>query len=712
MFLTSAALTNALTLYCSFSTTASFYKYASIKSYNYNCEDQSTSITNVNGDRSVSSVSGSHLSGGWGNIYVEAYIANGRKLNYLPTNLQSHFSVLRIIWVNNCGLKEIDKSDLQIQNLVYLNLQNNWLELIKADLFANNPNLKAIELQNNKIIEIQSGAFTSLTALANLLIQDNICVQGVEDQTGSVSNVQEYASKIYDICNPMKTLKKLEFALNQCHQQFMPLSSLYAKEFHSRKTCERTMRQSQFQNNAYQFNTMKNELNELRNFRRKMLAFDLLCKVSGSMKETCEVQNMKSFDKESEIDRVKQIDSDDMVTTTISELNIINQQCAYIPFYLNEKFSQIKNLSIINSGLLQLKHEDFLIFYQLEKLNFKENKLSVVQGDTFDSNVKTLEILDLSSNNIEIIEDEALIFLENLQEIRLNDNLMETIKSNIFGKNLKLKTVQLQNNHLNEISGTLLNQLEAISFADFTNNTCLNATLPETKITTEIISKCSSPITITCHYVFDSKNVYTCNATMDDILDENVNAINFAGKHTERYGNEDVQQLWIDTQVMNFFPPKVLAKYLPNVSSITINRSELQKVRKNDFDAFTSLESLKITKNEIMEIEQNAFDNLKLKELDLSHNNLTELPEKIFSKLLKLQILRLDFNRIISLEKDVLPCTKKIKELSSSNNLLENIDTGIVKCLLNADSIDFTNNVCIDLKFNDAKKLFTELLNC
>lgn len=705
VLLSSATFTKAKTLSCRITLTQTFYKYSSVSYAHYNCEDSSISITNADDDRSISSVSASHQNG-YGNSHVEAYIVNGQKLNYLPTNMHSYFTKLRVIYVNNCGLKEINRKELQFPNLKYINLQNNSLEVIESDLFAYNPILRAIELQNNKIKDVKWEAFASLTALTYLYIQNNTCIQGEDEKTGSVDKAQKYAMKIDETCNSLK------YALNQCHRQFMPLSSLYAKEFHSRKTCERTMRQSQCQNNAYQFNTMKNELNELRNFRRKMLAFDLLCKVSGSMKETCEVQNMKSFDKESEIDRIKQIDSDDMVTTTISKLKIINQQCAYIPFYLNEKFSQIKNLSIINSGLLQLKHEDFLIFYQLEQLNLKENKLSVVQGDTFDSNMKILEILDLSSNNIEIIEDEAFKNLENLQEIRLNDNLMETIKSNIFGKNLKLKTVQLQNNHLSEISGTLLNQLEAISFADFTNNICLNATLPETKITTEIISKCSSPIAITCHYVFDSKNVYTCNATMDDILDENVYAINFAGKHTEGYGNEDVQQLWIDSQVMNFFPPKVLAKYLPNVSSLTINSSELQKVRKNDFDAFTSLDTLKITKNEIKEIELNAFDNLKLKELDLSHNNLTELPEKIFSKLTKLQILRLDFNDIITLEKDVLPSTKKLKEFSMSNNLLENIDGGVVKYLLNANSIDFTSNVCIDLKFNDAKKLFTELLNC
>lgn len=199
---------------------------------------------------------------------------------------------------------------------------------------------------------------------------------------------------------------------------------------------------------------------------------------------------------------------------------------------------------------------------------------------------------------------------------------------------------------------------------------------------------------------------------MDDITDENVNTINFEGKHVEGNGDEDVKQLLIDSQVMKFFPPKVLAKFLPNINIINIKQSELKKIRKIDFEPYTSLDTLIINGNVIEEIEANAFERLTLKELDLSYNNMTSLPEKIFSKMNKLQVLRLDFNELVTLDKDLLPCTKKIKEFTISSNLLDNVDAGIVKCLLNANKIDFSKNPCIDFKTTDAKKLFAELMNC
>ena len=59
----------------------------------------------------------------------------------------------------------------------------------------------------------------------------------------------------------------------------------------------------------------------------------------------------------------------------------------------------------------------------------------------------------------------------------------------------------------------------------------------------------------------------------------------------------------------------------------------------------TSLETLDLSGNELDDIPSNAFADLKnLRHLDLSHNRFTDLPVDVFDGLNKLQVLNLTGN--------------------------------------------------------------------
>lgn len=93
-----------------------------------------------------------------------------------------------------------------------------------------------------------------------------------------------------------------------------------------------------------------------------------------------------------------------------------------------------------------------------------------------------------------------------------------------------------------------------------------------------------------------------------------------------------------------------------------------------------------MTDNKIEKISLNSFDHLSnLTLLDLSYNNLTQIPSEPLSKLINLKTLNLSFNKLLKFEKFPKSLTKltilnlrgnKITDLDSIENLssLQKID--------------------------------------
>ena len=130
------------------------------------------------------------------------------------------------------------------------------------------------------------------------------------------------------------------------------------------------------------------------------------------------------------------------------------------------------------------------------------------------------------------------------------------------------------------------------------------------------------------------------------------------------------------------------------------NQSELDA---NVFNEFTNLESLRITKNQLTHLPQNIFANLSLliklniscnklsslrinvfsrlsllKELDMSENCLTALNQDIFVALGdNLEILNISSNQLSKLPLKLFNGLVKLKKLNLSNNQLNEVKSGI-----------------------------------
>lgn len=123
--------------------------YINSRCVKYSCYVHTSSITEPS--TAVKSFNGGHQSGK-GNGDVEAVWFSCTTVEYFPINLQMHFANMKILTINQCGLKEISRDDLiGLDRLVDLDLSKNELTTLPDDLFVDMPNLIRVYMYENKI---------------------------------------------------------------------------------------------------------------------------------------------------------------------------------------------------------------------------------------------------------------------------------------------------------------------------------------------------------------------------------------------------------------------------------------------------------------------------------------------------------------------------------------------------------------------------------
>lgn len=130
-------------------------------------------------DRIITNVTGTHLKGK-SNEDVDGFLTTFKTVKLFPQNLQETFKKATIICVTYAELPSITKVDLRQfgMQLVKLELHGNDLQVINADLFEFNQNLKDIDLSFNYIKVVGRGAFDGLNDLSHLYFFDNPCYSG------------------------------------------------------------------------------------------------------------------------------------------------------------------------------------------------------------------------------------------------------------------------------------------------------------------------------------------------------------------------------------------------------------------------------------------------------------------------------------------------------------------------------------------------------
>lgn len=123
--------------------------------------------------------------------------SNGRtvvivKVKFLPKGFANYFPDLEGIDIAQCQLTSLKQEDLKpFTHLKELSLIGNNLETLDSGLFAFNPELWFIQLRNNKLKIIGADIFSQLTKLSKVLLVGNDCVDKNAESAGGIEGLVE-----------------------------------------------------------------------------------------------------------------------------------------------------------------------------------------------------------------------------------------------------------------------------------------------------------------------------------------------------------------------------------------------------------------------------------------------------------------------------------------------------------------------------------------
>lgn len=459
----------------------------------------------------------------------------------------------------------------------------------------------------------------------------------------------------------------------------------------------------------------------------------LVCDVTAWAKTfTCNAVNFKVTSENQKIGSIKNKDQS-TVNKRINELLILNQHVLYLPLGIGQILTAVTKLTVSNCHLTKLNSEALTNLKTLKVLNLSTNKISDIIAQNFE-NLNTLEKLDLSKNQIGKLNVGVFHALVELKVLKLSDNKLVEIDSGVVSRNFKLNSISLQNNQLEYISATLIDPLKSLNMIDFSNNVCINSVFQQASFANlkkVLSSKCSKPIKMCCRFERESAEKVTCRTNQFTFLikGSKVSTVKSLEECTLRdslidsrvidknnRNAKDVTVLKIIDEHVNYLPNELVNHFMV-LEKLIVDNSKLLEVHREDFEGLIFLTYLQLTNNELTKLEPELFEDiLHLEHLDISHNKIVELPPRIFQKMSRLKFLKVSHNELVKLEADLFPKQNSLKEIyfDENSNLYE-VDGKLFRFLSKLEVIDFRGNPCIGKRYPDdvtLKELPSKAIYC
>ncbi|KAJ8934744.1 hypothetical protein NQ318_004972 [Aromia moschata] len=271
----------------------------------------------------------------------------------------------------------------------------------------------------------------------------------------------------------------------------------------------------------------------------------------------------------------------------------------------------LKTLDLSFNNVTVLQDRQLENYTNLINLNLSHNAINDLPRNVFRTN-NNIEQLCLSHNHLKAIPFQVFAPMEHLHELDLSHNFLVAFLDHFFKFNKYIEVLLLNNNNITKITSNALADLTELKRLDLSYNSI------------QYVSK----------GLFDSLAHLRYLNLANNPLVENMPSGTFRGLSNLRVLNLSGNRL---TQ-LSFG----LLHFSPLLVSLTLDNTLIEKIHNTELLGVPDLQILHIRKNErLREIETFVFaDTPTLKELDISGNALSFLPQSIanLTNLTKLNI--------------------------------------------------------------------------
>jgi hypothetical protein len=285
--------------------------------------------------------------------------------------------------------------------------------------------------------------------------------------------------------------------------------------------------------------------------------------------------------------------------------------------------------------------------------------------------------------------------VESLEKLDLSFNNLSVLDEDTFKGNPNLETLLISGNQIDKIHPKTFDKLPGIRTLNFSRNLCIDKNFELTngvlKQTKKDLVKCFANyfnFTYSCQFELLSTG-YTCLYKTVTVLEDQEFFV--FGNHSEGKTDSDVVAVKFELSKLSKIPEEIFIDF-ENLEELNVESSGLKTMK--PLKNCINLEVFKGSINEIEDLHPQHFEacpNLHL--IELKSNKISKLPALVFGKNLKLLVVDLSHNLI----NGIAPC-----ELFQEPNSL--------------DSVYLTGNRCVDavlrLKLGNWKEIKKQLNFC
>ncbi|XP_050690603.1 protein artichoke-like [Eriocheir sinensis] len=575
-------------------------------------------------------------------------------------------------FIQNSGLQRLCLSHNSIMSLApetfsytlalrVVDLSHNHLHAISRGLFSNLPELREVFLSNNNILRVQNSTFANSTKISFLYLHNNE-IHSIE--SGSFDNLEA----LFDLQLSYNNLAEIPDGLFSGTRGLSTLS------------------------------LDNNRITELAG-----ATFSHLSKL-----KELRLQNNK----------LSRVEKDTFSSLPLlQELHLQDNMIQYVAKEAFSSMTKLQHLNLKGNKLAQVS--DSLTRYpaSLITLQYSKNQISTISTDALRGQNR-LEILWLNDNNLTSMQEVLVHDLSLLQELYLQNNNLGYIQDKCFHNMRKLKLLKLSNNDLQHISSLLFDgltsleillldhngireieprifqRLASLSHLDLSHNEILHVRrfMFEGSIPLRVLLMKNSAISEVDPYAFSSlRHLEELDLSYNTIDQLNrisfsvpsIRSLSLAGnvfQIIEENAFYDIPNLdWLDMSACGLFrlPPHLLAKAV-HLTHLNIAKNNFTDLTSLFFHKLQNLREVIMSHNNLTNKVVNAVEGLtKLEVLVLNHNPIEELRQPL-NDLPSLRELHLSATNLWRVDRHVLIRLKNLKTLDLSGNQLSDISRGML----------------------------------
>ncbi|PSN49301.1 hypothetical protein C0J52_09408 [Blattella germanica] len=367
---------------------------------------------------------------------------------------------------------------------------------------------------------------------------------------------------------------------------------------------------------------------------------------------------------------------------TLKVLSLTNNRIGIIRTGAFQSQRSLENLDLSYNLVVTLEARALAGLNRLRTLYLAHNRLTRFNSDP------ELERLDLSRNNIANIAPGTFLGLSHLRELDLSVNALRTVEDDAFEGLSALETLSLKDNNILLVPASALGRLPSLTSLQLDYNRVAALSGDILRAVAGRVTALSLARNVVRELPSSSFKEFTHLEALDlsGNLLANIAAATFAGLEN------NLVELNLSGNRLTSLPSPPIA--LPQLQYLDVSRNQLAEIPRLAFTQMTSLIYLNLSQNPALgSISPTLLQNLpELTELDLSQTGLKMLSPELLLRSQNLEKVYLSDNLIQELPEGAFRNLKNLTIIDLSRNQILNIRTGAFMGLKSIQELYLNSN--------------------